>query len=717
MTNEKTKILDVAESIQMDVGKGIARISSHLMKERNLTSGDVIQIKGKKRAVATVWRARHEDEGLDIIRIDGTIRFNADTSLGEKVDVQKMSTVPAESVTLAPLQQVSFTGDPTPYFLQKLQERPLIKNQKIGIDVMGTYLQYVITKLSPNECVMVTERTKLIISDQVVSEEATRIPEVSYEDIGGLKEEIDHIREMVELPMKHPEVFQRLGIGAPKGVLLTGPPGTGKTLLAKAVASETESQFYAINGPEIMSKFYGESEKQLRDIFDDAGKNAPSIIFIDEIDSIAPKRGEGRDQTEKRVVAQLLTAMDGLKSRGQVVVMAATNRPDDIDEALRRPGRFDRELKILPPGEEGRKEILQIHTRGMPLAKDVDLAALAAKTIGFTGADLEALCKEAGLKALKPYFKDLKRFDVRIPTNVLEKMEVRMQHFKDALQLVEPSALREVLIQKPKTTWNDIGGLETVKQQLQETIELPLKKPELFRQAGIKPPKGVLLYGLPGTGKTLLAKAIANEADANFISVKGPELVSKWVGDSEKHIREIFSKARQVAPCIIFFDEFDSISKVRGSALTDSTERIVNQLLTEIDGIEELSKVTVIAATNRHDLIDPALLRPGRIELQIEIPLPDLGARKQIFAVHTKEMPLKGVKLEEFVKKTDGFSGADIEALCRKAGLFAIRETVEKKTESVAVTKEHFTMALAEMAQKKPAKKHKEQEERNPMVV
>ena len=452
-----------------------------------------------------------------------------------------------------------------------------------------------------------------------------------------------------------------------------------------------------------MSKFYGESEKKLREVFETAEKNTPAIVFIDEIDSIAPKRGEGSDQTEKRIVAQLLTAMDGLKGRGNVVVIAATNRPNDIDEALRRPGRFDREIAILPPDDEGRKEILQIHTRGMPLAKGVDIEAIARKTLGFTGADLGVLCKEAALKSLKPYMQSLKQYAIKVPTNILEKMEVTQQHFIDALQHVEPSALREVLIHKPHVTWDDIGGLSEAKQQLRETIELPLRRPDLFKKAGIKPPKGVLLYGPPGTGKTMLAKAVANESDANFIAVKGPELVSKWVGESEKKIREIFSKARQVAPTVIFFDEFDSISKARGSSMTDATERMVNQLLTEIDGIEEMENVTVIAATNRPDLIDEALLRPGRIEAKVAIGLPDKEARKQILSIRTKGMPLADdVNIAALNAKIEGWSGADIEALCRNAGILAIREVSDKNEEAkLAVTARHFSEALKNIESKR----------------
>ncbi len=695
MSKENNIRLKVAEAIQIDVGRNIARLPSHVMEKLGLEAGDVIEIKGKSKAVATVWRHRPEDEGKDIIRIDGVIRFNASVSLGEEVEIRKAECVEAEAITLSPVEQIMFSSDPTAFFHNRLLDKPLIKGQKIELDVMGTQLHYVVTKVQPNKCVRVTPYTRITISEKVVKPETMKIPEVSYEDIGGLKDEIEMIREMVELPMKHPEVFQKLGIGAPKGVLLTGPPGTGKTLLAKAVASETDSQFYSIAGPEIMSKYYGESEKQLRDIFDEASKNAPSVIFIDEIDSIAPKRGEGHDQTEKRVVGQLLALMDGLKGRGQVVVMAATNRPDDIDEALRRPGRFDREIKIMPPDEKGRKEIFLIHTRGMPLAKDVDLDYLAKKTLGFTGADIEVLCKEAAMKALRPHVQTLKKISEKLPTDLLDKLEVKMQHFLDALKMVEPSAMREVLITKPTTRWKDIGGLKEVKQKIREIVEWPLKDPESFRKFGITPPKGVLLYGPPGTGKTLLAKAVANESDANFIAVKGPELVSKWVGESEKHIREIFKKARLLAPSIIFFDEFDSISKVRGTSLTDATERMVNQLLNELDGIEELEQVAVIAATNKPELIDPALLRPGRIDLKLEVPMPDYVSRIEIFKVHTRNMPLESsVKLEEWAKKTDGLSGADIAAICREAGMEAMREYKKGSLKEVKVMQKHFEKAF-----------------------
>ncbi len=702
MVQKKSKSikLEVEESLQEDIDKGIARIPSKIMEELDLHSGMLVEVKAKSTTVVKAMRSTKERTEKRTIRLDGTTRSNIGASIGDVVEVSKVKVQKAKKITLSPLQEVRFSDDPTEYFHSKLLHRPVTQGQKVVIDVFGTRLTYVVSKSEPKGNTIIVPSTKIIVSSTPYAGDL-KATGVSYEDIGGLKNEIDLVREMVELPMKHPEVFQKLGVGAPKGVLLTGPPGTGKTLLAKAVANETDSAFFSIAGPEIMSKYYGESEKQLREIFEQAEKNAPSIIFIDEIDSIAPKRGEGTDQTERRVVAQLLTLMDGLKSRGQVVVMAATNRPDDIDEALRRPGRFDREIKINPPDEKGRKEILQIHTRGMPLDKDVDFDELAHKTIGFTGADIEVLCKEAALKAIKPYFSQLKNLEEKVPTQILDKIKVTRKHFLESLKSIEPSAMREVLINKPKVTWEDIGGLEEAKEKLRELVELPLIRPDLFEKAGIKPSKGVLLHGPPGTGKTLLAKAVANEANANFISVKGPELISKWVGESEKHIREIFRKARQVAPAIIFFDEFDSISKQRGTSLSDATERVVNQLLTELDGIEELEKVVVIAATNRKDLIDPSLLRPGRIDAIIELKLPDKKTREEIFKVHTRKMPLdKSVKLQEYVEKTEGWTGADIEAICRNAGINAIKRYYAKgkKAETFKITKQDFDKALEEVA-------------------
>lgn len=712
----KTETLDLVEALQEDIDKGIARVPSRILDKFNLVSGDTIEIKGKLNVVVRALRALAKDEHLNIIRVDGTTRANLATSIGEKVEIKPIVVAPAQSLTLAPTQEVRFSNDPTEYFHSKLLDKPLAIKQQVIIDVFGTRLRYVVTKTTPKGNCIVTPATRIVVSEDIQSGDI-RATNVSYEDIGGLKNEVELIREMIELPMKHPEVFQKLGVGAPKGVLLTGPPGTGKTLLAKAVATETDANFYSIAGPEIMSKYYGESEKHIREIFEKAEKNAPSIIFIDEIDSIAPKRGDGIDQTEKRIVAQLLTLMDGLKSRGQLVVMAATNRPEDIDEALRRPGRFDRELRINPPDERGRKEILQIHTRGMPLDKDVNFDEIAARAIGYTGADIEVLCKEAALKSIKPYFSELKNLQEHVPTEILDKIKVSRQHFMDAMKFVEPSALREVMISKPNVHWEDVGGLEEVKDKIRELVELPLLKPELFIKVGIKPAKGILLSGPPGTGKTLLAKAVATEANANFISIKGPELVSKWVGESEKHIREIFKKARQVAPTIIFFDEFDSIAKTRGSSFNDSTEKMVNQLLTEMDGIEELEKVVILAATNRLDLIDPALLRSGRFDAIVELSIPDKLTREKIFQVHTTKMPLdKNIDLGIYIEKTEGWTGAEIEGLARDAGVRAIKRFYKNKLEidKISVTKEDFDDAYAELGKRigKIMEKPKENEKK-----
>ena len=692
--------LEVAEALQEDIDKGIVRVSSKIMDSLELTSGDFVEVKGKDSGIFKIMRSLKNIDSKEIIRMDGNARSNINASIGEKVKLSKTDVQKAKSITLSPLQEgIKFSDDPVEYFHFKLLDKPFVLNQTIVIDVFGTRLNYIISKVMPKGKIIVSPETKIIVSDDVYSGDL-RSTGISYEDVGGLKNEIESLREMVELPMKHPEVFEKLGVGAPKGVLLTGPPGTGKTLLAKAVATETDSAFFSIAGPEIMSKYYGESEKHIREIFEKAEKNTPSIIFIDEIDSIAPKRGEGTDQTEKRIVAQLLTLMDGLKSRGQMVVMAATNRPEDIDEALRRPGRFDRELRINPPGEKARKEILQIHTRGMPLDKDVNFDEIARRTIGYTGADINILTKEAALKSIKPYFTDLKNMQEKIPTEILDKIKVSREHFIEAGKTVEPSAMREVLIKKPHVKWTDIGGLDNAKEKLRELVELPLIRPDLYAKAGIKPSKGVLLTGPPGTGKTLLGKAVANEANANFISVKGPELVSKWVGESEKHVREIFKRARQVAPCIIFFDEFDSITKMRGISISDSTEKIVNQLLTELDGIEELEKVMIIAATNRKDLIDPALLRPGRIDSIVELEIPDEKTRKEIFKVHTKKMPLeKNVNINDYVKKTNEWTGADIEAGCRNAGINAIKRVYQSsKKEKLTITQADFDKALKEVA-------------------
>ncbi len=681
MSSERKYVtLRVAEAHSQDVGRGIARLDPETMAELGIETGDVILIEGTKVTAARAWPSYTADYGKKIIRIDGYTRRNAGVAIDDTVRVRKAIARPARKVLLAPTEPMRLLGGEE-YLKRLLEGRPLTRGDRIPINVLGTRIELVVVGIQPvADAVIVGPDTEIEISEKPAPEER-KIPRVTYEDIGGLKDAIQKIREMVELPLRHPELFQKLGIDPPKGVLLYGPPGTGKTLLAKAVANESNAHFISISGPEIMSKYYGESEKRLREIFEEAEKNAPSIIFIDEIDAIAPKREEVTGEVERRVVAQLLALMDGLKGRGEVIVIGATNRPNAIDPALRRPGRFDREIEIGVPDKEGRKEILQIHTRGMPLADDVDLDKLAEITHGFVGADLAALAKEAAMRALRRLMKEVNLFESEeIPAEVLEKLQVTMQDFLDALKDITPSALREVVVQVPNVRWEDIGGLEEVKEELRMAVEWPLKYPELFEASGAKQPKGILLYGPPGTGKTLLAKAVANESEANFISVKGPEILSKWVGESEKAIREIFRKARQAAPAIIFFDEIDSIAPLRGSA-GDSrvTERIISQLLTEMDGLEELRKVVVIAATNRPDLLDPALLRPGRFDRLIYVPPPDYKARVEILKIHTRGKPLADdVNLEELAKRTEGYTGADLENLVNTAALIALKEHISK---------------------------------------
>jgi transitional endoplasmic reticulum ATPase len=707
MTNKASTsvTLRVAEARARDVGRGIARIDPAVMSQLGISTGDVIEITGKRKTVAICWPGYPEDYGKGIIRVDGYIRRNAGVGIDDKVTIKLATVKNAEKVVLAPTEPLRLVGAED-YIRQLLEGRAVTKGDYVPVGIMGRTIDFIVTSINPPvDAVIVGPETQIALSEKV--EKAPReIPRVTYEDIGGLKEAIQKIREMVELPLKHPELFERLGIEPPKGVLLYGPPGCGKTLLAKAVANETNAHFISISGPEIMSKFYGESEQRLREIFEEAKKNAPSIIFIDEIDAIAPKREEVTGEVEKRVVAQLLALMDGLESRGKVVVLAATNRPNALDPALRRPGRFDREIEIGVPDKQGRLEILQIHTRNMPLAKDVDLNRLAEMTHGFTGADLAALCREAAMRALRRVLPEIDLEAETIPAEVLNKLEVTMQDFLNALKDIEPSALREVYVEVPNVRWSDIGGLEEAKQALREAVEWPLKYPELFEKANIKPPKGILLYGPPGCGKTLLAKAVATESEANFISVKGPEIFSKWVGESEKAIREIFRKARQVAPCIVYFDEIDAIAPKRGGDIGDShvADRVVNQLLTEMDGIEDLKGVVVIAATNRPDMLDPALLRPGRFDRLIYIPPPDARAREEIFKIHLRGKPLdKDVDLQKLVSLTEGYTGADIAALCNTAALIALRdflnkypkpEEARKHVEELKITMTHFEEAL-----------------------
>ena len=684
--------LKVASATRRDAGRGIVRIDPRTMAKIGISTGDIVEIEGGKKTAAIVWPSYQEDEGLDIIRMDGVTRSNAKVGIGDTVTVRKAEAKKAEKIVLAPTQPIRFDETFEEYVKQYLVGRPMVRGDNIVIGVLGQPLQFLVVNTQPTGIVMVNPSTTISLQEKPVKQ-LEAVPTVTYEDIGGLGHAIQKIREMVELPLKHPEVFKRLGIEPPKGVLLYGPPGCGKTLLAKAVANESNAYFININGPEIMSKFYGESEARLREIFQKAQENAPSIIFIDEIDAIAPKREETTGEVERRIVSQLLALMDGLQSRGQVIVIAATNRPNAIDPALRRPGRFDREIEIGVPDKNGRLEILQIHTRGMPLAKDVNLEEIADITHGFVGADLAALCREAAMRTLRRFLPQIDLEKETIPTEVLQKMEVTKEDFMEALKEVQPSAMREVLIETPNVCWDDIGGLENVKQALKEAVEWPLKHPEVFKRMGITPPKGVLLTGPPGTGKTLLAKAVATESEANFISVKGPEILSKWVGESEKAIRDIFRRARTVAPAIIFFDEIDAVAPRKDMGYGDSrvTERVISQLLTEMDGLENLRGVVVIAATNRPDLLDPALLRPGRFDRILEVPVPDKNARLQIFRIHTRNMPLaEDVNLEKLAEITEGYVGADIEALCREAALTALREDMNAQK----VYWKHFEKAM-----------------------
>ncbi len=714
----KLRVGEVPPNAQQDIGRGIVRIDSKVMEELNTREGDAVTIKGGRKTVGRVARSYPADKGLGIARMDGYMRKNAGTSLGEKVDVERAELKEAKKITLAPAEEgvMLQVGNPN-MFKKALKGRAVMKGDIIVpgdkdenrrslfdemFDLEGDHfsfrgfgdLKLAVIDTNPGGPVKITEATEIKMEQQAVEnqeQQQVRVPEVTYEDIGGLDKEIKEVREMIELPLKHPEVFQQLGIDAPSGVLLHGPPGTGKTLLAKAVANEADATFLSINGPEIMSKYYGESEKQLREKFEEAQDNSPAIIFIDEIDAIASKRSEVGGEVERRVVAQLLSLMDGLEERENVIVIAATNRIDAVDEALRRGGRFDREIEIGVPNREGRKEVLQIHTRNMPLTDDVDLDELSDKTHGYVGADLEALCKEAAMSVLRRVLPEID-LDEEIPSDVMEKLVVDNTAMIDGLRAVEPSAMREVMVEVPSVTWENVGGLEDTKEKLREMVEWPQLYPERFERMGIEVPKGILLYGMPGTGKTLLAKAVANEANANFISIKGPELFSKYVGESEQAVREVFKKARQVAPCIVFIDEIDSIATRRGSR-TDSGvgDRVVNQLLTELDGVESLEGVTIIAATNRPDLIDPAVLRPGRIDRTIQVEVPDVEARKKILEVHTEGMPLaEDINLDGLSEEIEGYVGSDVESLVREAGMISLREDPE----SEEVKLKHFREAM-----------------------
>ncbi len=674
--------LRVGDARQRDVGRGIARIDQKTMQKLGISAGDVVEIVGKRTTSGIAWPAYSEDQNREIIRIDGFTRKNAGVAINEYVVARPAKVKNALNVTLAPVDmRLNVDEDFMNFVKNRLTERTLVEGDTTLVMMLGHAIPFTVTKIRPHGIVKVTPETRLTILNEPAPE-GRGMPRTTYEDIGGLHEEIQRVREMVELPLRHPELFQRLGIEPPKGVLLHGPPGCGKTLLARAVANESEANFFSINGPEIMSKFYGESEARLREIFQQAQQNSPSIIFIDELDAIAPKREEVTGEVERRVVAQLLALMDGLSGRGNVIVIGATNRRSALDPALRRPGRFDREIEIGVPDKQGRYEVVQIHTRGMPLAEDVTLKKLSEMTHGYTGADLAALCRETAMKALRRYLPQINLEEERVPPSVLERMEVKMEDFLNAYKEITPTAMREVYIEVPTVHWDDIGGLEEVKQQLKEAVEWPLKRPEIFKRLGIRPPKGILLFGPPGCGKTLLARAVATESEANFITIKGPEVFSKWVGESEKAIREVFRKGRMASPAVIFFDEIDSLVPRRGLGFADSgvTERVISQLLTEMDGIVTLEDIVVIAATNRPDIVDPAVLRPGRFDRLIYVPAPDEKSRFEIFKIYIKDMPLtKDVDLTNLANITQNYSGADIDALCREAAMHALRGNVNAK--------------------------------------
>ncbi|HOP67208.1 MAG TPA: CDC48 family AAA ATPase [Methanoregulaceae archaeon] len=700
----------VKEAARDDAGRGIARLSIEIMRDLSLVSGDVIEIQGKRKATAIVWPGFPQDTNQGILRIDGTIRSNAGTGVDERIRIRKAEVGAAKKVVIQPTQPIRLVGGEQ-YLSRVLRGRSVMEGQKLRVDVIGNPITLVIAKVSPKGIAIVTDETQIELKETPYKpEEGVKegVSDVHYEDIGGLGRELEMVREMIELPLRHPELFERLGIEPPKGVLLYGPPGTGKTLIAKAVANEVDAHFITLSGPEIMSKYYGESEGKLREVFEEAQENAPTILFIDEIDSIAPRREETKGEVERRVVAQLLSLMDGLKARGQVIVIAATNIPDAIDPALRRGGRFDREIEIGIPDKKGRMEIFQVHTRGVPLAEDVNLEQYADTSHGFVGADIALLVKEAAMHALR---KIIPKIDLEeeIPGELLEDLRVTSDDFDQAKRHVEPSAMREVLVEIPSVSWKDVGGLDDVKSELQEAVEWPLKYPDVFEKLKTSPPKGILLFGPPGTGKTLLAKAVANESQVNFISVKGPELLSKWVGESEKGVREIFRKARQASPSIIFFDEVDALVPKRGTYMGSShvTESVVSQILTELDGLEELKDVTVIGATNRPDMLDPALMRPGRMERHIYVPPPDAEGRKKIFDVYLEDgetILAADVSIDDLVAETEHFVGADIEALVREAKLAAMREFIQvmgDKPEqeitdaavNVRITRKHFDEA------------------------
>ncbi len=710
--------LKVLEAYTRDVGRGVARIDYDSMDTLNASTGDVIEIKGKRRTVAKCLPLYPSDEGKGIIRIDGLGRNNSGIAIGDTISVRKIKAVAAEKIVVAPLEAIPPIDER--YLADALESVPLIKGDNVMVPYFGGRLTFQVIGVTPAaDAVLVTQKTVFHIAEK--GETLRGVPQVTYEDIGGLTDEIKKVREMIELPLRHPEIFEKLGIEAPKGVLLYGPPGTGKTLLAKAVANESNAHFISISGPEIMSKFYGESEARLREIFKEAREKSPSIIFVDEIDSIAPKREEVTGEVERRVVSQMLSLMDGLEARGKVIVISATNRPNAIDPALRRPGRFDREIEIKVPDKKGRKDILSIHSRNMPLTDDVNIDKLASVSHGYVGADLEYLCKEAAMKCLRRLLPILDLQEEKLPPETLDKLVVNQEDFSKALIEVIPSGMREVFIENPDVKWTDVGGLEEVKRELQEAVEWPMKYPGLYDKLGHKMPRGILLHGPSGTGKTLLAKAVATESEANFVSVRGPELLSKWVGESERGIREIFKRARQSAPCVIFFDEIDSIAPIRGAGgETAVSERVVSQLLTELDGMENMHGVIVLAATNRADMIDPALLRPGRFDKIIQIPLPDKASRKSILKISAAEIPMitegnnsQIVDFEKLADLTDGLSGADTAAIANTAVSLVIHEfldkhpdvkDIEKQSIDAKVTMEHFEKSVKKVREQKDLK-------------